>query len=107
MAHDRPPNPIGNPYSASLPANRLADTGIALPAGGWIRLVGSVAAGAYFALGIPVSALLESSAGATLTNTAVFGAGGAHHISLARTSGAALLMGSVTVGGATVSAYRG
>ena len=69
---------IGSGFAASLTASRLSDTGISLPSGGWIRLIGSVAAGAYFAVSIPVallSGLTEAAADDDLTNTAPFATG--------------------------------
>ena len=98
-------------HTADLTAGRLADTGIALPAGGWIRLVGTVAAGAYFAVSIPVallSGLTAAAADDDLTNTAPFPTG--HQTALVNfghTSGGKLLMGSATAGAATLTAYRG
>ena len=104
------PNPIGSPYAASLTQNRLADTGISLPSGGWIRLVGSVASGAYFALTLPLSlfdGLTAKAPGDNLGGTAPFPAGSAHGVNFSRTSGGNLLMGSVSGGAAVPSAYRG
>ena len=52
-----PGGQIGSRFSASLTASRLADTGISLPRGGRIRLIGSVADGSHFALLVPVALL--------------------------------------------------
>ena len=104
------PKPIGSPYAASLAQNRLADTGISLPSGGWIRLIGSVATGAYFALTLPVallrSELTAKAPGDNLMGASIFGAGSAHSVAFAASSGGGLLVGSVTAGAATVAAYR-
>ena len=100
-AHDRSPNPIGSPYAASLIQNRLADTGISLPRGGRIRLIGSEADGSHFALLVPVvllSTLTAKAPGDDLTHTAPFGAGSAL-VNFGRTSGGHLLMGSAMSGG--------
>ena len=96
-----PGGQIGSRFSASLTASRLADTGISLPRGGRIRLIGSVADGSHFALLVPVallSTLTAKAPGDDLTHTAPFGAGSAL-VNFGRTSGGHLLMGSAMSGG--------
>ena len=49
------PGLVGSAYSGTLVADTFADTGVALPSSGWIRLVGKVAVSSGFAVTIPVS----------------------------------------------------
>ena len=62
------PGLVGAAYSGTLVANTNADTGIALPDSGWIRLVGSVGGGtSYFSISIPASLIGDKLEG-TLTD---------------------------------------
>ena len=60
------PGLVGSAYSGTLMADEFTDTGVALPSSGWIRLIGSIAAGSGFSVVIPVSLiddLTEDAAG--------------------------------------------
>ena len=108
------PGLIGSAFSGILAINTFADSGVALPTSGWIRLVGTVAAGSGFSISIPVSlinGLVEEVAGqlaAVATGVKFPAAAGLASVTVlfGHDSSGNILIASNTAEAATLSVYE-
>ena len=109
------PGLVGTAYSGTLVMDTWADTSIALPADGWIRLIGSVAGGSYFSVSTPAVLIDDKTEGTvgtapdTDTDAVQFPAAAGmttRTVSFGHDSSGNILIASNAAGAAILSVYQ-